>query len=78
MKDRGYFLIEGRWEKGHRGINEFFHIDEIGGSLDDAKAVAQSYLDRHTSQAHLRLEWSEGDNGCHYAPTQIITFRVSR
>ena len=84
MTERGgYFLVEARWEHTHNppGEDAFFYIDEIGGSLDDAKRVAQSYIDRHIAQAPMQLEWIIGitrKHQCYYARTEFITFRVTR
>jgi len=83
MPDRGYFLIEARWEhtRNAPGEDAFFKVDEIGGSLDDAKRTAQTYLDRHVVQAHLRLEWVVGvtrKSRCYYAhAANILTFRIT-
>ena len=79
----GYFLIEARWEHTHNAPGEetFFYIDELGGSLDDAKRVAQSYIDRHVASHDLRLEWVVGiarKKQCYYARTEFITFRITR
>ena len=81
--ERGYFLIEARWEHTHNapGEDAFFMIDEIGGSLDDAKRTAQDYLTRHIASNHSRLEWTVGINrkkSCYYAHNTNITFRITR
>lgn len=79
MTETGYFCIEARWERTH-STPEFFLVDEIGGSLDDAKRVAQSYLDRHVASTHMRLEWVVGvtrSKRCYYAHTEFATFRIT-
>ena len=82
MSERGYFLIEARWEHTHSapGEDTFFVIDQLGGSLDDAKRVAQTYIDRRIASHDLRLEWVVGvarKTRCYYAHTAFITFRIT-
>ena len=78
----GYYLIEGRWDNSRNspGEDAFFTVDEIGGSLDDAKSTAQAYLDKHSASSNGRLEWVAGitrKKPCHYAHTPFITFRIT-
>jgi hypothetical protein len=76
----GYYLIEGRLERSHNAPRDdaFFTIDEIGGSLDDAKRTAQSYLHRNAAFHHIKLEWAVGEDGkSHYAHTTVLTFRIT-
>jgi hypothetical protein len=78
----GYFLIEARWEHSRNapGEDTFFMVDQIGGSLDDAKRTAQAYLDKHVASANRRLEWVAGitrKKPCHYAHTPHVTFRIT-
>jgi hypothetical protein len=81
--NRGYYLIEGRWEHTHNapGEDAFFKIDEIGGTLDDAKRAAQTYFNRHVAPNRCSLEWVVGINQkkqCHYAHDPDITLRITR
>lgn len=81
--DRGYYLVEARWEHSHNapGEDAFFMIDQIGGSLDDAKLVAQDYLNGRVASTRYELEWVEGVNRksrCYYAHTPHVTFRITR
>lgn len=78
----GYFLIEARWEKSHNapGEDTFFMIEELGGSLDDAKRTAQAYHDRHVAGSPDRLEWIAGINRkkrCYYAYAEFVTLRIT-
>ncbi len=78
----GYYLIEARWEhsKNAPGEDTFFFIDEIGGSLDDAKRVAQAYIDKHVASVDRQLEWVVGvarKKQCYYAHKPFITFRIT-
>lgn len=82
--ETGFFIVEARWDKMHDSPAEaaFFEIDELGGSLDDAKSVAQSYYDRHVASSDPKLQWVEGIHRkakCYYAHTTAgITFRITR
>jgi hypothetical protein len=81
--ERGYFLIEGRWEGMHdlHARVEFFEVEQLGGSLADAKTVAQSYLNRHVASNANGIEWVEGiwnKARCYYGRNAAITFRISR
>lgn len=77
----GYFRIDARWENSHEapGAQDFFEVDQIGGSLDDAKSVAQTYLNRHAPPHARRIEWVEGESAakCYYGRAPTITFRVT-
>lgn len=80
--ERGYFIVEGRWENTHDspGEIEFFEVEQLGGSLGDAKSSAQSYLDRHAAPNDRSIEWVEGvlgEQACYYGRSRIITFRIS-
>jgi hypothetical protein len=82
MTERGFFIIQGRWEQSREpGVNNFFDIDQIGGSLDDAKSTAQDYLRKHIAANHPPLKWTEGAYNrarCWYAHyNAIITFRIT-
>ena len=79
---RGYFLIEARWERSKNapGEDAFFLIDELGGSLDDAKRAAETYLFEHVASGNVELEWIEGINRkkrAYYAHKPFITFRIT-
>jgi hypothetical protein len=80
---RGFFIIEARWENTHEtpGESAFFEIEQIGGSLDEAKSVAQSYLNARSATRHYgHLTWVEGTcnaSWCTYAHTPAITFRIT-
>jgi hypothetical protein len=79
---RGYFFIEGRWENTHDspGVSEFFEVEQLGGSLDDAKSSAQSYLSRHAASNDRGIEWVEGiwkKSKCYYGRSRFITFRIT-
>ena len=80
MAERGHFIVAVRWENPHEAPGEatFEVIEQIGGSLDDAKLCAQSYFDRRSAPPHTRLEWVEGDGGCYYANTRTATLRIAR
>ena len=80
--ERGYFIIEARWEdtRDSPGAASFFEVDQIGGSLDDAKSVAQSYFNRNAALSCHALEWVEGvfqKRRCFYAHSRVLTFRIS-
>ena len=81
--ERGYFYVEGRWEGTHDspGAVSFFEIEQLGGSLADAKSAAQSYLDRHVASNDNGIEWVEGiwkKSACYYGRNPFITFRITR
>lgn len=81
--ERGYFLIEARWEHSHNapGEDSFFTVDEIGGSLDDAKHVAQNFYSRHVAHSDSNLDWVIGiirKKQCYYAHGKFITIRITR
>lgn len=79
---RGYFNVEARWEQTHEapGEAQFFEVDQVGGSLDDAKSSAQAYFNKHVASNHSGLQWVEGiykKTKCYYAHTSFITLRIS-
>ena len=80
--ERGYFYVEARWEHTHESpaAATFYEIEQLGGSLADAKSVAQSYLDRHVASNDNSIEWVEGIGQkakCYYGRNNFITFRIS-
>jgi len=80
--ERGYFTVEARWEKSHQSPahEKFFMIDQIGGSIEDAKSSAQNYFDKHVASSDCsKLTWVEGilrGGRCYYALTPFISFRI--
>jgi hypothetical protein len=79
---RGYYLIEGRWENTRNtpGEETFFVIDQIGGSIDNAKRTATSYFNSHVSSPDNRIEWVAGiarKKQCYYGRNPHITFRIT-
>lgn len=78
----GYYKVEGRWENTRESITAscYHAIEEVGGSLNDAKRTAQEYLYARVSRASPRLQWTEGTNGtrpAYYASNPAITFRIT-
>ena len=82
MNERGCFTIEARWEQTHESptLSTFYLIEQIGGSLDEAKSITQTYFRRHVAASSSCLEWVEGvyeKSRCWYAHTGPITFRIT-
>lgn len=76
------WTIEARWEKTREPITEvrYFAIEEVGGSIESAKASAQTYLHDYVSRNGPRLEWTAGFFGhrrAYYASHPAITFRIT-
>ena len=80
MTARGYFCVEARWEQGHEAPT-FVVVDEIGGTLDEAKGIAHAYLNRHVAAHDNGIEWIEGIHRkakCWFGYNHVVTFRISR
>jgi len=74
----GYRVIEGRWEEF--GDRDFFEIEVLCGTLDDAQVAAQEYLRKHVASTENELIWMQGVSDKHgqvfYANNSHITFRI--
>lgn len=77
------WVVEVRYEQTRESpaAARFMVIDQVGGSLDDAKASAQSYYDQHVASSDsTELFWVEGalkgKGRCYYAHTRFLTFRL--
>ena len=74
--------IEVRWENARESVTEasYIAVDQLGGSIEDAKLRAQEYIDSRVSRAYQRLEWSVGSaHGriAYYGRTAVATFRIT-
>lgn len=78
MTRAGYHIVEARWEEF--GDRDFFEVDVLCGTLENAKAVALRYLHRHVSSTENDLVWVEGipnkQGYVYYANNRHITFRI--
>jgi hypothetical protein len=73
MNERGYWIVEARWEFGDENAAQFFAVAELPGTLDAAKQYAREHFDRHVASDSREIEWAE----VIYGQTEFITYRIS-
>jgi hypothetical protein len=73
MNQRGYWIVEARWEFGGENPGQFFAFAELPGTLDAAKQYAHAHFDQHVASDNREIEWAE----VIYGQTEFITYRIS-